>query len=191
MPLIIEDGTGVPGADSMVTVQETVDYTAGRALSFPTEAALQEAAIREAAEYLQNEHRYAWRGTRAYYEQTMPWPRVGATEYRGPAVPVHTVPWRVKQAQMYLAHLASLAPGTLDMVLERGGKVKSKTIGPISTTWMDDAPVEKVIQKVQGLVQPLLRTGRLELGVPIFEPAPVPDPDVFKEDFFNNPGSGT
>jgi hypothetical protein len=190
--LILEDGSGIPDANSFVTVAEVVSYCAARALVFPSAQAAREAAIIEAGEYLQNEVRWSWRGTKQYYEQSMPFPRTSVTEYRGLPVPINSVPWRVKQAQMYLAYLASQDPGNLDKVLERGGKIKTKTVGPITTTFMDDAPVEFVIQKVQGLLYPLLSQGgwRMMAGT-VFEQAPAPSPDVFAEDAFNNPGSGT
>lgn len=190
--LVYEDGTGIADANTTVTVADVVAYCAARNLPFPAEQVLQEATIIEAGEYLMNEVRYAWRGTKQYYDQSMPWPRVGAVEFRGLAVPSNTVPWRFRQAQMYLSYLASLEPGELERVLDRGGKIKTKTIGPISTTYMDDAPVERIVQKVQGFLQPLLQTnGYQRIAGPIFEATPLPSPDVFQEDVFNNPGSGT
>lgn len=190
--LILEDGSGVEDANTTVTVAEVVKYCAARKLTFPSVLADQEAAIIEGGEYMMNEARFTWRGTKYSYVQTMPFPRVGAVEYRGLPVPPLTVPWRFRQAQMYMSYLASLTPGELEGTLERGGKIKTKTVGPITTTFMDDAPVEDVIRKVQGLLQPLLETGGWRrMAGEVFVQAPPPVPDVFAEDAFNNPGSGT
>lgn len=189
MPLVLEDGTGVIGANSYITAQEAVDYCADRQLVLPSDDDLLLAAVLEGGEYLQNEMRYTFRGTRNSYQQGMPFPRTGCTPYRSTPVPSNVVPWPLKDAQKYLTYLASLDPGNLQAVLERGGYIKSKKVDVLSTEFMDNAPVEAVIQKVQGLLATfLVPTGTRRANTPVYFPPTNLDPFTTGE--FNNPSPG-
>lgn len=188
--LILEDGTNVEGANTFVALTEVVKFCADRALTFTGTQAQQEANVIEAGEYLQNEERYRYRGLKTVLEQTMPWPRAGAKEFRGPAIPSDGIPWRVKQAQCFLSYLAGRSPGSLQKLLERGGRIHSKKVDVLETVFESDAPVETTIQRVQGVLAPiLLKTGYRLMGGEVYA-APV-DADPFKPGEFNNQNSTT
>ena len=170
MPLIVEDGSARADATSFVSVAEANSYHATRANAAWTEADtdVKEAALVKAADYLRNERRFRYRGSRQTATQRLPWPRVGASERNGPEISAGTIPAALKDAQCELALLALTRD--LQPVLARGGRVKTKTIGPLTTTYMDDAPAEDTILAAVGLLDALLRSGAddLDLGGMVF-----------------------
>lgn len=155
MAVIVETGVGVAGANSFVTVAEVDAYALARLNEvWSTTTKDKSACVILAADYLRNETRFHYRGTRVTYTQLMPFPRDSASE-GGLVIPSTAVPWRMKDAQCELAML--VAGGTdLQPVLTRGGRVRTKTVDVLSTTWFDDAPNEDVYLMVMGLLTPLI-----------------------------------
>ncbi len=160
--VVVEDGTVVTGANSFVTAAFVLAYLTDRNVGTVWDSAdgdVQNAAVLRAADYLKNEQRFDYRGSKLTYLQSMPWPRQGASERRGPVIPSNAVPWRMQHAQAELA--GRFLSGTdLQPDLERGGKVKTETVDVITTTYMDDAPGETLLQSVMGILNPLLRRQR-------------------------------
>lgn len=156
MALIVEDGTGKSDADSYVSLADYKTYCAahGYDLGAAVDADL-ENDLRRAMQYLDGEFRY--RDIRGSADQAGQFPRSdGAVDYDGLTIP--PVPQRVKNAQCELA-LAGF--GGVDLLpnvsVENGGRLKSKTIGPISKTWMDGQPQGPAYLKVNGFLRPYLR----------------------------------
>jgi len=186
MTVIVEDGSGVPGANSFVTGATVAAYALARNRVFSTvDPTLSDAAVLEAADYLKNEMRYVYRGTRISYTQTMPYPRTGASEYRGPAIPSNVVPWRCCDAQCELAIRAFAVPGTLQADLDHGGKITSEKVDVLETAYRADADIELLLMTVRGLLNPLL----LNAGFLPAQPyqGAVVDPRDFRHDSFSNP----
>jgi len=163
MAVIVETGSVVADANSFIDLVYLRTFAEDRGL-VPTgldDDDIASAKLVIAGQYLQDEQTYAFRGTRVSYLQTMPYPRTGATENRGPAIPDNVVPWRCKIAQALLTCKA-LAGETLQPGLANGGlAVQSKSIGPLSTTYMAPsggaAPsARKRYPDVDGVLFPLL-----------------------------------
>lgn len=159
MALIIEDGTMPEGANAFVSVAEADAYLSARGLGWPlpesdvtpdANLAAKEAAIVRASDYLNT---LAWRGAKADWNWPMSWPRKGANipgsvdEF----IPEDVVPTQVKRACM---ELAVLFYGGEDLLAaqERGGRIASETVGPISTSYFDDASSETFYPAVAGLI---------------------------------------
>lgn len=159
MALVIEDGTGKSTANSFVTDAEFVAWAKarGRYEGLPESGTERAPFIVLAADYLSNEKRFRWRGTRLLAEQALPWPRSGVVDRDGLSWASNVVPWRVKQAQCEAAYL-SMTGTELQPALDRGGRVVSESVGPISTTYAQDAPPETEIPSVVGILEPLLYT---------------------------------
>lgn len=184
----VEDGTIVANANSFVEVGEVTAYAVNLGDPFGwvgTPPADLAAATIKGGQYVCNEMRYKYRGVRVSYAQTMVFPREGASEYRGPAIPNNVIPWRLKAAQCEAA-MRSLATD-LQATLERGGKVKSENVaGAVTTTYADDAPGEDLITVIQGILQPLLLTRTATDLRPVF--VPVDQPGTLVEGAFDFPG---
>ena len=153
--LIVEDGTGKPDANTTVTDVEFTTWMKARGVADMKMSGDRSVALIKAADYLRNERRLIYSGTKNTSAQTMPYPRTGVTERRGQAVPSNIVPYRFKEAQMELGRLAL---GGLDLQPRqpRGGQVQTKTIGPLSTTWFQGAPADDLYPFVLGILAPLL-----------------------------------
>lgn len=156
MALIVETGTGSTTANSFVADTEFVTWAKARGYTtYPESGAERAPFLVLAADYLANEKRFRWRGTRNTAAQALPWPRTGVVDRDGLSWASNAVPWRVKQAQCALAWLAM--NGTeLQPVLERGGRVASESIGPISVTYANDAPAEPEIIAALGIIEILI-----------------------------------
>lgn len=155
MSLTLEDGSGIAGANSFIdtTYADGFHAVRGNAAWVGTLTA-KEAALAKAFDYLCNEKRYRYRGTRTTAIQRAPFPRTGCSERGGPTLGPTDIPWRVKDAQAILA-LIALA-GDLEVTLDRGGAVASESVGPISTSYFAGANPERVHTGADGLLEPLL-----------------------------------
>lgn len=172
MTLIVEDGTIVDGANSMASVAQADAYHAARGNT--AWAALEEGAKHTAlingSASMADATRYPFKGMKTGgYSQRQPWPRAGVVERHGDAVPDNAMPWQVVDAVCYLAGVSS--QGTdLNPDLKRGGKIKQKTIGPITTIYADNAPTGTIYQAAYGILAPLLRDEAFGRCDPNMEP---------------------
>lgn len=156
MALTPATGAGESTADTFATLIFAGTFhtargnTAWGAASTPN----QEAAMVRAFDYLCNERRFRYRGTRQTTTQVAPYPRTGSTEEGGLAIPESTIPWRMGVAQCHLALIALTED--IDVALERGGMIASESVGPISVSYMAGATPETIYQKAWGVIEPLL-----------------------------------
>lgn len=158
MTLIVESGGGSSTANSLASVVTADAYHADRSNAAWAAAtnAQKESALIRASDYLCDEGRFPWVGTKAGgYSQVMPWPRTSATEADGTALPSNIVPFRVVRACCELAGKALTAELLPD--LERGGRIASEQVGALAVSYFQDAPAGTVIQAVAGLLAPLFR----------------------------------
>jgi hypothetical protein len=156
MALIVEDGTGRDDAESYVSVVDLKAYADARGLGYgsATDTALEQ-KLREATTYI--DARYRYKGSRTSPEQSLEFPRASLVDWSG--LTVTGVPRRVKHAACELALKALVEPLYAD--LDRGGKVVSESVGSLSTTYADDAPVGKVWTVADNLLKPYTRDNTL------------------------------
>lgn len=171
MALIVEDGTGLTAAESYLAVSDADAYHAARGNTTwaSLDTTTKEQALRSAASYIDTIQRY--KGFRLTQAQALEFPRTSCFDWSG--FPAEGVPARVKQACAELALRAS--GGSLYADLSRGGKVKSEAVGPISTTYADDAPVGMHYTQVMNLLLPYSRVAGPRMGGPSFS-QPTTDP---------------
>lgn len=115
MPLLIEDGTGIPGANSYCTVDELRTYATDRGVAFPALPAVTDPITPDpavpiftpylitACDYLET-LRGQYNGWESTTTQTLAWPRAGVIINRGDweNVYVGRIPTQLKAAQMQL-----------------------------------------------------------------------------------------
>lgn len=185
MALIVEDGTMPEGANSYASVEDADVYLVPRGISdwpAPVQGSdlepdpnlpAKEAALIRASDYLNS---LQWLGSRQVWDWPMAWPRVDVPlpgmAHDGEFVPEDSVPQAVKRACIELAALFMGGEDPLAPV-ERGGRVASETVGPLSTTYFEDSASETLYPAVSGLVGPFLAkipgeaqsvTGMVEAG---------------------------
>ena len=128
--------------------------------------AQKEAALVRASDYLNT---LQWHGEKISWDWPMAWPREGEGLPNmkisipiDPDIPAdgevkrYIIPTAVKRACMELAAVFIGGENPLAPV-ERGGRVASETVGPISTSYFDDAADETLYPAVAGLIGPFLR----------------------------------
>lgn len=169
MTLIVEDDTGRLDAEAYVAVAPFKAYCDGRGLSYAGQTDTQiEVALRRATDWIDTSFRY--KGARLVAAQALEFPRAGMTDHSG--YDVAGVPARVKRACNELAFRALTETLTPD--LDRGGRVTSESIGPISVTYADDAPAGKTIRIAENLLAPYVRADGDTLTGPFFSTSDAP-----------------
>jgi hypothetical protein len=128
--LVVEDGTGVDGANCYADHAFTIAYAAARGVTLADDETT-DALIFVAVDYLNT---LDWRGSPASPFQPNAWPRVGVwidcNEF-----PESTVPQDVSNAQSQLVMQqfagVDLFPATT------GAMIIQDTVGPLTTKWSD------------------------------------------------------
>ena len=138
--MIVEDGTGLPNADSYASVEFADSYFSARGVTgwgSLTQQAKEQALIR-ATDFVDNI--YQWFGKKAVAEQALRFPRVNLKDYEGNDVT--GVPVCLKQAVCDAAFMAS--SGTeLFQTKNENGDVVSETITTLSFTYSQSGKSEK------------------------------------------------
>lgn len=166
MALIVEDGSGILGADSYSTLEEARAYALSRGLVLPELDTLAEVQLRVAFDYIESlGSRYT--GQRTLAAQITQWPRkyvyIDCAEL-DPAI----VPLAVKQAQVHLAaaiqsgvNLFAVSDGSAAIVREKVGEIETEykvSAGSSSATYARVIAADR-------LLSPLLRDGGMSVTV--------------------------
>lgn len=151
MSLIVEDGTGLPDAESYVSVADATDYHAARGNVAWAAATLsqQEIALRVATDYLDS--RYVWRGTRRTIHQALLFPRFGI--YVDGVNQTWPIP-KLSQASCELALNALAGPLVVN---QTSANVKREKIGPMETEYFGNSMNgQTFFTRVDDLLYPLI-----------------------------------
>lgn len=158
MALVVEDGSGLPNAESFISAVDASTYHAARgnvAWAAIADDATREIYLRQATDYMEGIYRLRWKGYRLNAVQYLSWPRqsvfltdIGATNegsyYGGDGflVPNNVVPTQVKQACAEFALVASSTP--LSPNIER--VVKSEKLDVIERVFDEGSPVYTIFR---------------------------------------------
>lgn len=189
MTLTVETGEGLANADSFASVEAADAYWATRVSAAWAAATTsdKERALVLATDYLNDMTRFPYRGQKASYAQALQWPRTGATEFGGQAIPDSVVPHALVRAACYLAPKALSAD--LWPVLARGGLVASRSVGPISISYRDDAPPHDVYLGVEAILGTLLRDRLADYDLSLWSGSST-DQHSFSIGMHDFPGTG-
>lgn len=105
MALIVEDGTGLPNADSYISLADARAYAANYGYTLPDDDTEADVALRQGTVYVDLND---WKGERLTTTQSLDWPRTDVYCH-GVLVPSDSVPLNVQHAQVVAA--ASYAAG--------------------------------------------------------------------------------
>ena len=96
MALVIEDGSGVAGADSYATRAEYITYVADYYGGTVADEDASDVFLRAAFSWMKGQ---SWKGTKTYgRSQTGAWPRTDVEDCEGYAIDTDAIPVEVKQA---------------------------------------------------------------------------------------------
>lgn len=158
MAIVVEDGTGVAGAETFISVTDADTYHINRTATAWTDATTEakESALRKSKDYLEGKYRLRWKGTRATQGQPLSWPRTGVYDQDGYLIASTTIPQALKDAQAEAALRALSAD--LQPDLERGGAVKREKVDVIEVEYFGAAAGETLRPTVDRLLLGLIRS---------------------------------
>lgn len=148
MALIVEDGTGKADANSYVSEAECTAYLAARG---KTIAGSKEVAIIKAMDFMRQNYRGKWQGSKKTQTQALDWPRYGV-EVDCFSVSSDIVPAEVKNACCELAFRAD----TEDLMADLKQGVKRKKIDVIEVEYDTSSPQQKRFAAVESILGPYL-----------------------------------
>lgn len=128
LEFIPEDGTGVSGANSYLTVDEFIDLSEllGYDASDIDYPQIEKRLIR-AAIILDSRYRDRFPGYRAYYDQGLEWPRTHSYYVDHTEIPSDIVPKEVKMAIVEIVNLIGTG-ATLQPTISAQGNIKSERV---------------------------------------------------------------
>ena len=135
---VIEDGTGKSNANSYLSDTDADTYfdNHGAPATWTGAAAVKQAALRMATQYLDAVYITRWRGRRVYPDiQALDWPRVSVEDEDGYYVDSAVLPQQLKDACAELAHRHITESGGLlpDVAAPGSTVTKEMTkVGPIT-----------------------------------------------------------
>lgn len=151
MPLNIEDGTGIAGANSYVDAATIIAYSAARGVIIAPEGV--DVIAVKAFDYIESQ---AYKGEQTYADGPS-FPRTGVQIGQATLVS-DIIPGNVKTAQCELAMHA--ANGVDLMPVQKSGQlIKAEKIDVIETEYFEQLFVAPVLPRVEALLKPFLNVG--------------------------------
>lgn len=167
MALEVEDGTGKTDANAYVSLATVNAYFTARGIDTWTDLddAEKEAAIVRATFALDAKYARSWIGVKKTQAQTLQWPRIkekdstkGVTDVDGYEVLPTTIPQQVLNACCEVA-LIEVSERFLAQAVTRDDSVSSERVGPISTSWFQNAPSVSHYPHIDAMLEGLASTG--------------------------------
>lgn len=156
MSLVVEDGSGLPNAESYVSTSDCAAYASARGLTFTADAA-GEQALRRATAWLDGTYRTRFPGQRKRFrQQALEWPRVGAADADGFPIAADEIPSEIVDATCEAAVRELASPGSMSPDLERGGAIKRLQAGSVEVEYMGGASTTTLFQSIDGLLASLI-----------------------------------
>jgi len=152
------------GTDAYVSLAACDAYHAalGNAAWTGLDAA-KEVAIRKATLWVDNAYRGRWKGIRCDTTQPLAWPRWDVTDEDGLYVDSATIPTAIANATCEAA-LRIIAGTDLDPDRDRGGRIKSESVGSLSVVYADGAPSGTTYPRIDRMVSGLV-AGRSSMRI--------------------------
>ena len=157
MSLIVEDGTIVPGAESLTSVADATAYHAARgnaawaALATDT---IREQCLRKGTDFMRQAYRSRWQGVKVDEDQALDWPRYDVV-VDGYTVDSDIVPTEVKNACAELALRASAG----DLLADQSQGVIREKVGQIEVEYDRSSPQQARYSAVESMLAPYLLAG--------------------------------
>lgn len=161
MALIIEDGSGIPNANSYIDIAYARQYASARGLTLPDDETAVESLIFNAMDKIES-YWNRYQGKKSLPGNALQWPRQGVILY-GSSLPTTEIPKQVKDAAAQFAidsQSEELMPNrttTTAVVEERvEGAVTVKYAAPETSDGRAPTPV---FTKAESYLEPLFKSG--------------------------------
>lgn len=155
MAIVVEDGTGLAGANSYASEAMLDNYCDSRSITLASGDA--EAALVRASASLDALYGSRYPGARANgRSQGMLWPRTGATDAEGEEISEDEIPAEVIAATCELAIRELTEAGSTMPDIEAGGLAKRIKAGSVEIEKFGNAGMTATFTKVDGIMASLL-----------------------------------
>lgn len=135
MPLIVEDGSCVLGADSFVSLDDANNYFESYGGFWVGDDPAKEAALRRATAYISTS--FKWFGALTCgRNQALAWPRTGVTDCNDYEIADDSIPREVVIATLSAASYELRYPGGLTPSVVTGKQVLKEKVDVIEVTYM-------------------------------------------------------
>lgn len=154
MALTVEDGTGLSGAESYISVTDADAYHAKR-LNVEwanLDNATKEALLIKATEYLDAKYGDRWQGSRKEATQALSWPREKVV-VDGADIDSDSVPVAIERA---CAELALKSHEVSELAPDLGQKVTREKVDVIEVEYDPNSPQQVIYQKVELMISAYL-----------------------------------
>lgn len=164
MALTVEDGSGIPGAESYVDVAVLQAFAAARGYSLPADVATLEQVLRLGTEFIETYWKQ-FKGDRKAdpVDQGLQWPRINVV-IDGFTVSDTTMPVPLLNATAHAAYEITLGNEPLPSSI--GRLVKFTKIGPIEKEFFggDSVAPQARLRRVEAFLEPILTRSGLAIA---------------------------
>lgn len=155
MSIIVEDGTGLPDANSYSSEDQFDEYVEDR--NYVVVVGDTESALIRATQSLDAHYGRRYPGTKTFgRDQGLLWPRTGATDVYGDIIDDDEIPIEIIEATCEFALRELSAPGSTTPDLERGGDIHQITAGSVTIVYGNNAKVTTKFTLVDGILSTIL-----------------------------------
>lgn len=164
MALTVETGTVVSGADSLLSLAAFKTYADAQGWSYDgtyADDALEQ-ALRRGSRFISDA--YSYQGRKVSRDQVFAFPRYDLIDPDGCfSIASDDIPVEVERAVAEAAWREAQSPGATNADVNLSERVKSETVGPLSTTYADlptSAKASRTDYKIiRDILRPLLNAG--------------------------------
>lgn len=149
MTIIVEDGSGVTGANSYVTEAELLAYATARSVTLTSG---EETLLVQAMDYIES---LVYEGFRMQKDQALLFPRSGVV-IDGYVQDSDDIPQLLKNGQMETALAIDAGNGPL---IDLPRSTKKEKVGEIEVEYMDGAASTILVRKINAMLWPILKQG--------------------------------
>jgi hypothetical protein len=171
--MVVEDGTGLTGANSYASESTADSYFDARGnTDWATGTGDKEAALVRATASLDGLYRARFQGKRTHgRDQNLEWPRVQAylihglqhsyyttalTDAEGNEIASNVIPVEIINACCEMAVRELIEPGSMQPDLDRGGAIKRMVAGSVEIEYGDNATATTAFSLIDGILAPLI-----------------------------------
>lgn len=159
MALVIENGTGVVGANSYATLATIRTYAANRGVTLSADDTVLEPLVHKAMDFIEG-HRGRFQGSKTDTTQALQWPRTGVS-IDGEEIDTDAIPDILVSL---LCRLCMEQDAGTDLTPTRNSAfITEEKVGPLTTKYSEaiggGAGSTPTMPAVDALLEPLLKTG--------------------------------
>lgn len=163
MSLEVEDGTGLPDAESYQSVAELKAYWDAHGLSYAGKTNTEiEQAARRGTKYLDANYYERLPGNRVNgRDQALEWPRENVVDDDGVDLPSDELPVELLSAHSEATHRELVSPGSLTPDYVETERVVSEQVGPLQVTYSDQGTESNrpQVPMIDEIMRPILLAG--------------------------------